>query len=323
MTSLDQHELDQLLRSFRRHVIMSTGLRIAMFVLLGIGLMVSMSMPQESSRRMTMAVLGVGLMLVVLAAMGTLKMTRDVQAGNLLLNRGKLAEAAASLRRAIGRFSFSSQGRFIAVQQFGILLQQQHAYGEVVRLCREMLRYRLKRWRSVCFSVRVMLADSLLMMNREAEAYDAMRPVFDQPMSLLERIRILPVQLRYELASDNAASAVKDLPEKAKLAELMDGPRASLVHALLAEACERQAMTEERDYLLQKAWLYHDVTKLAERYGILAPMASLSQQGDLDRLKEEAMSRPAEESVSQPGTEDSAATGDSSPSRDSEIDQRA
>lgn len=288
MSLPDTHELEALLRTFRRQVALATGVRIALIVLLGAGLLWSMQLPQESGRRAILAVLGIGLMLVLLAAVGTLRLTRDVQAGNMLMSRGRPEEAAVWLRRALRRFSFSTQGKFIAAQQMGMVLLRQDAYSQVVRLCREMLKHRLTRWRSVWFAVRLMLADSLLMLHREAEAYDALQPVFSAPMSLLERMRILPVQLRYELASDNTAAAVSDLEEKTRIAELLDAPRAALVHALLAEACDRESMPEARDYFLQRAWLYHDLNKLARRYDLLAPVAAKSKPGNLDRLKETA-----------------------------------
>jgi len=285
MSLTDTQELDDLLRTLRRQVTLATFMRIALIVLLGAGLLWSMRLPEETGRRITMGVLAIGVLLVILAAVGTLKLTRDVQAGNMLMSRGRLEEAAVWLRRAIGRFTLSTQGKFIAAQQMGMLLARQDAYAQVVRLCREMLSYRVSRWRSVWFAVRVMLADSLLMLNRASEAYDAIQPVFSAPMSLLERMRILPVQLRYELASDNAASAVQDLEEKTRIAELLDAPRAALVHALLAEACDRQSMPEARDYLLQRAWLYHDLNNLAERYDLLPPLAARSTPGAVERLK--------------------------------------
>jgi hypothetical protein len=297
----DTQELDALLRTFRRQVALATSVRIALIVLLGIGLFWSMQLPQETGRRMTLAVLGLGLLMVVLATVGTLRLTRDVQAGNMMMSRGRPEEAAIWLRRALSRFTISTQGKFIAAQQMGMVLLRQDAYTQVVSLCREMLRHRLSRWRSVWFAVRVMLADSLLMLHRESEAYEALRPVFIAPMSLLERMRILPVQLRYELASNNTASSVQDLEKKTQIAELLDAPRAALVHALLAEACDRESMPEARDYFLQRAWLYHDLNRLARRYDLLAPLAAKSMPGDLNRLKETAASdlNPTGEASSQ------------------------
>ena len=118
------------------------------------------------------------------------------------------------------------------------------------------------------------------MLDRRDEAYEAMRPVYDVPLSLLDRMKLLPVQLRYELAANHTASAVRELGEKIKVAELLDAPGAALVHALLAEACDRQAMGRQRDFLTARAWLYHDLTDLADRYELIAPLTARTRPAE-------------------------------------------
>jgi hypothetical protein len=127
-----------------------------------------------------------------------------------------------------------------------------------------------------------MLADSLLMLDRAQEAYEALRPVYDQPLSLAERMKLLPVQLRYELAADHSASAVRDLREKARIAELLEPQRAGLVHALLAEACRREGLEPQRDFLARRAAIYTDVPELMRKYPPLARFAEPVVPGEIE-----------------------------------------
>jgi len=86
-------------------------------------------------------------------------------------------------------------------------------------------------------------------------------------------MKLLPIQLRYELAADYPAAAAQSLPEKLQIAELLDSPRAALVHALLAEACRRNHMPAQQAFLAERAWLYHDLDQLAPRYPVIALIA--------------------------------------------------
>jgi len=223
-------------------------------------------------------VLGAALLAWILFLVHLIRVTREVQAGGVLLTTGQLDDAEVWLRRGIERFSLSGHAKILACQQLASLFFRRSAYQEVVTICQELLRHRIRRVRKVWINTRLMLADSLLMLDRTSEAYAAMRPVYDVPLSLADRMKLLPIQLRYELAADHAASAVQALAEKVRIAELLDAPRAALVHALLAEACRREAMPGQRDFLAERARLYFDLDQLVQRYAVIAPIAGEGQR---------------------------------------------
>ena len=122
-----------------------------------------------------------------------------------------------------------------------------------------------------------MLADSLLTLDREAEAYEAMRPMYDLPLSLADRMKMLPLQLRYESAGSPDGLAVESLAEKVRIAELLDSQQAALVHAMLAEACRRQSMSAQSDFLLRRARLYADLEPARRAISGSRPIASPSK----------------------------------------------
>jgi hypothetical protein len=108
-------------------------------------------------------------------------------------------------------------------------------------------------------------------------AYDAMRPVYDTQLSLSDRMKLLPVQLRYELAADHSSASVNALAEKVRVAELLDSSQAALVHAMLAEACRRESMPDQQAFLLKRARLYHDLEPLAEQYALITPIVGITE----------------------------------------------
>lgn len=264
--------LGALLRTFRRQVVMGQILRIGCVVLFMAVLFWALQLPEQESRWVMLVVVLGSLVVFVGIVISAARIAREVQTGTVLLTVGQLDDAEVWLRRAMERFSMSIQAKLLACQQLASLLFKRDAYREVVTVCRELLRHRPARSQRIGFNTRLLLADSLLMLDRVQEAYEAMRPVYETPLTLWERMKLLPIQLRYELAADHSSSAVTELEDKTRIAELLDSSRAALVHALLAEACHRESMTAQRDFLAERAWLYHDLHDLVNRYQVIAPV---------------------------------------------------
>jgi len=231
-------------------------------------------LPAPSNKRLLFAVFIGSLVAWVLMMLKSAQIGRCVRTAGALLSVGRLDDAEVWLRRVIARFSPSARAKVLAWQQFASLFFRRDDHQSVVAICGELLKHRLSRLRQVWTNTRLMMADSLLMLGRIDEAYEAIRPVYDVPLSLADRMKLLPIQLRYELAADHSSSSVQALPEKLQVAELLDSPRAALVHALLAEACRRNRMPEQQAFLTERAWLYHDLTQLAGRYPLIAPIAA-------------------------------------------------
>jgi len=268
--------LENILRNFKRQMILAGVLRLAIILAISGIIIWTTCLPEPEGKRLLLLT-AVGLLLTwILLMLGSARTAREVQAGSVLLGMGQLDDAEVWLRKAVEGFSISVRGKLLAGQQLAALCMKRQAYEEVATICRALLAQRLNRLQSVWINTRIMLADSLLYLDRVTEAYEAMRPVYDVSLSLADRIKLLPVQLRYELSAGHTESAVSSLREKIKMAELLDSAGAALVHALLAEACRQRAMTAQCGFLIERARLYHDLDKLVERYGIIAPIAGQS-----------------------------------------------
>ena len=63
--------------------------------------------------------------------------------------------------------------------------------------------------------------------------------------------------------------AIRELPWMIRRAELLDSPRAALVHALLAKACRALGREDQALRLSRRAELYHDSGELRKEYEIL------------------------------------------------------
>jgi hypothetical protein len=271
---LTSTQLDDLLRMFRKQVRLIRVVRLTLLVGTAVAVLWAAQLPRPENKRLIFAIFIGTLVIWVLMMINSARVARYVQTAGALLSLGQLDDAEVWLRRVLERFSLSARTKILACQQFASLFFRRDDHLGVVRICGELLKHKLKRLHSVWINTRLMMADSLLMLDRVPEAYEAIRPVYDSRLSLADRMKLLPIQLRYELAADHAASAVQGLPEKLQMAELLESPRAALVHALLAEACRRNHMSDQQAFLTERAWLYHDLDQLATRYPIIAPIAA-------------------------------------------------
>lgn len=267
-------QLESLLRLFRRQVRLIRVFHVTLLGGTAAAVLWASRLPSPDNKRAMFAVFIGTLVIWALMIVSSARVGRYVRTAGALLSLGQLDDAEVWLRRVLERFSMSARTKIIACQQFASLFFRRDDHPNVVKICSELLKQRLTRLHSIWINTRLMMADSLLMLDRVPEAYDAIRPVYDAPLSLSDRMKLLPIQLRYELASDHASAAVQELPEKLRIAELLDSPRAALVHALLAEACRRSNMPEHQAFLTRRAWLYHDLDELVSRYPIIAPIAT-------------------------------------------------
>jgi len=267
-------DLDNLLRRFHRrvnHIGVIRTLGVLAVVLLAVW---STWEPAQFDRRMAALLIGGVLLGWIVLALVTVHLARMLQMARILLGTGQTDNARVWLGRVMTGMSLSSRIQLVACQHLASSFYSKDAHHEVVLICRELLRHRLGRLKNVAVNARLMLADSLLMLDRLAEAYEAIRPVYDLPLSLADRMKLLPIQLRYELRSGQPALAVESLPEKVRIAELLESPQAALVHAMLAKACRRRAMPAQSVFLLRRARLYADLEPLARRYSVIADITS-------------------------------------------------
>ncbi len=266
--------IQPVLSRFRRQMLLLrfTQITAAGAFLLGMGGM--MVAPTEWARRSMFLGLLALVTAWVLLTLRSLRIMRQVHAGGVLMSIGRLDDAEVWLRRGMSTFSLSGRVKILAGQLLGMVLLRQGAYGQVIDLCRALLRQCRKRGGRLSIEIRMLLADSLLRLDRLDEAGQVLASFQEETLWLEARQRLLPITLRYELATDNPQEAVRDLKGKLRIAELLDPPNAAFVHAMLAEACRRTGRTEQLAFLAERAALYHDLQPLAQNWPIIAPIVS-------------------------------------------------
>lgn len=269
--------LDDLLRRFHRQVTLTRTIRLMVLMVFLAGVTAFLAVEDGTTRAWVLGGLIVYLAGWALLVSRSVLTAKEVKAGIVLLSIGRLDEAEVWLRKGMTTFSLSVPGRLIAGERLAMIHFRRGGHENVVRICQELLRQPIRRIRRLWVDTRLLLADSLLIQGHLDEAREAMGPVGQVTLSLEARLRLLPIELRYELAAGLSADAVRDLADKVRLAELMDAKAAALTHALLAEACRREQMSREQQYLTERAHLYHDLGEIVEDMPMIAPVVEAAE----------------------------------------------
>lgn len=258
-------DVDMILRRFQRRMIWSIATRWTLGIIVAAYVFVIIG-PLASDRAAKLAPISMLLLVAgwMLLVMASARMARALQTTAALMALGQWAEAEQELARVWRGFTIFSTTLLMACQQLGTLLRARRDYAQASRVLRTVLQFvpRRRAMRAFERTVRLLLADVELELGNLSGAYDAFRPVFGAPLSLAERLLLLPIELRYELASGHTQTAVTGLPDKVRHAELLEAPQAARVHAMLAEACQREGLTAQADYLRRRSALYHDPDSL-------------------------------------------------------------
>jgi len=262
--------LTQLLARFRRQMLVARILR----ALLGgsiLGGIVAVALVDDAARRwVVLAMIAVAALWTFLALRG-LRAIRRAQAGSSLLAAGRIDEACQLLADALGGLTPLHGAEILACHQLARAARAAHRYKEGAAICRVLLAQPARTFRSIAAATRLILADCLLGLDDLQAAATVIDAVDQDQLSLADRLTLLPVELRYQLAVEHDAEVVQALPEKVRLAELLDGPEACLAHALLAEGCRRMNLTRQKDFLMRRASLLADLDQvLAGHHQILS-----------------------------------------------------
>lgn len=259
---MTEAELTSLLRGFRRRMMGARVARWALLVSLLVAFAAAGPLGTTDTSRVAMASLAfvlVGWLLLVTASVRT---ARSAQTGAALVQAGYWPEAEQELSHALRSPSVFRGVLLTAAQQLGVLLHCRREHGRAITVFRTLLEYGAGRPGPLPHfhtTVRLMLADCELALGNVQGAYEAFAPVFQTSLTLNERLMLLPIELRYELATGHTAHAVANLADKVRHAELLESPQAARVHALLADACRREGLAAQADFLERRARLYHDL----------------------------------------------------------------
>jgi hypothetical protein len=200
---------------------------------------------------------------LVVRAVGQVRRARR---SSLLLQEGRVEEARRGLLGVLNSLTPLRSITVLACHYLAVASHLSRKYAEAAAICRELLAHRLGPTKSVGTATRFILADSLLMLGEVDEALPVVQAIDTGNLSLNDRLTFLPIELHCQLAADQGTTAAQALPEKVRLAELLEPPTAALTHAFLAEACRRTNQGRQRDFLLRRAALLADLEPLVSRY---------------------------------------------------------
>jgi len=246
------------LARFHRHMRAAAVLRWAFVVVMITGC-VAFYQVGPTAQLGVLAVMGLATVAWVVLGVRGVRLAGAARLGAMLLEAGRIDEAQQHLARALRAVTPLRSVKLLACHQMAVAAHASRCYRGAVALCRALLGERLGAMKSMANATRLILADSLLMLDDVRAAGLALDGLSGARLSLADRMVLLPIELRYHLAAGLEDRAVESLPHKVRLAELLDAPDAALAHALLAEACRRNQLTPQGDYLRERAALLGDL----------------------------------------------------------------
>ena len=208
---------------------------------------------------------GVAGLWIALALRGV-KQVHATRTSSALLAAGRIADARQALVATLNRMTPLSSVKILACHYLAVAAHLSRSYAEAAAICRELLSHRLGQMKNIAAATRLILADALLMLDESNAAAAAIQAIDPNALSLTERLTLLPIELRCQLATGRAERAVESLPEKVRLAELLDTTNAALTHMLLAEACRRMELADKQRYLLERAALLAELNPIVARF---------------------------------------------------------
>lgn len=266
----------RLLRGLDRDLRIGRAIRWALGAILGVGFVAAIRAADADERfnLLTTAAMTAALGWAFLSAW-SMRQVRAANQASYFIASGRLDLAERRLREALSGFSIYRGAKLMVCHNLAVLAHGRGDYAAAAELCAGVLRHAPRSNEASRHTTRILLADCRMLLNDLPAAGAALTDmdVDDERMALAQRLMLLPIQVRYDVTAGRFAEAVERLKQKVRLAELLESPRAALVHALLAHACRMMERTQEAAYLAARAALYHDLSDLVEQYPLLATLA--------------------------------------------------
>ncbi len=276
-------EAKGLVRSLRRQFFLASVWRTLVLSVVALGFLGSVVGTGDDGQSGVLwytAMLAAGLWMLL--TMFSVRQVRAANQASVYISSGRLDLAEAQLKSAMAQFSLYRMGKLLVCHNLAVVAHGQKNYRAAAELCDGVIALRGGVSRSVGRLCRILLADCRLFLGDSASADRALAPLSlqDPALSLSEQLMLLPIELRCRVSQGDFEGAAEGLPRKVRLAELLDAPKAGLVHALLARVCGEVGKKEAAVFLRGRAALYHDLDELAKEYEILRDSADGAQDAD-------------------------------------------
>ena len=278
-------EAKVLARTLRRQLLLASVSRVILAALLMTSFLAALLQSEADAGKdaLWFATLLTALTWVTLT-MFSVRQIRAANQASAYISSGRLDLAEEQLRNAVHLFSLYRSGKLLACHNLAVVVHGRKDYQAAAELCDCVIHRGGKVTRGAGRLCRILLADCRLLLGDPAAALAALEPLRlsqanaeDGPvqgdeaassadgeaaLNLAEQLLLLPVEIRCQVETGRFAQAVQSLTWKVRLAELLDSPKAALVHVLLAEACRRAGKSAEAAFLQRRAELYCDLAEL-------------------------------------------------------------
>ncbi len=266
------NEAASLVKTLRRHLMLATVARVLLLSIVLLGFIGAVIAPTRNSGVDALwlaAVFAVGGWIVL--AFFSARQVRATNQASIYISTGRLDLAEEQLKSAMQLLSLYRTGKLLVCHNLAVVAHGQKNYSVAAELCDGLIAAGVGVSRGLGRMCRILLADSRLFLGDTGAAVKAIAPLrLDDPkLSLSEKLMLLPIELRCQISQGEFNGAVDSLGGKVGLAELLDSPKAALVHAILARACRSLGRSAEAAFLMDRARLYHDLEELKLEYPIL------------------------------------------------------
>jgi hypothetical protein len=168
-------------------------------------------------------------------------------------------QAEALLAMSMRRKPIQRSIRLLLFHRLAMLRHRQSAYPEAAAVCHELLLRRLGAAERVRVHLLLLLVESRLHADDLPGAYIGLSELHERKLSLTERLQLVALQTRYDVAAGHDAAALARVGPTVRMAELMPAAQCGAVHDMLAGAADRSGLRE------LAAWLHTRADLLATR----------------------------------------------------------
>lgn len=201
-----------------------------------------------------------------------------------LIAAGQFDEAERQIEHSLRSFSIFKTVKLLALHHLAVLRHAQQRWDDSAILCRAILQQRLGTLQHLNRPSLLILAESLLEMGDVRGAYDAIRRLYDQRLSLGEATKLLVLQSEYLARVGQWGELLRGLKSKLQLAELLPPPVAAKMNALSGLAALKEGHPQLAAWLRRRAELLGDVQRLARERPVLWELWSV----DVERVPSDA-----------------------------------
>jgi hypothetical protein len=244
----------------RRGLALGAVLRWALIVLIGGAFLVQPMLDSTGISAVMVVVIAAGAWLFL--SFRSVRGSRMAADSTSLIAAGQYELAEQNIAESLETFSIFRTVKLMSLHHLALLRHAQNRWQDSAVLSRALLTQRLASASGLDRSSRLILAESLLELGDLRGAYENLRRLYDQRLSLREALSLLAVQTDYLSRIGAWEPMLDQLPGKIETAELMSATQSARTQALLALAARKTDRNAWSDWLRRRVELLVDVQKL-------------------------------------------------------------